>query len=93
MLGESYGIPRLHYKGQQDNFYIMVSLLTLLRFMCNLKTIPPTDLRPLLAKDVKGTLEPHAIPGNAHFPVILADHGHFGAQPVGCMEPEASAPV
>jgi len=24
MLGESYGIPRLHYKGQQDNFYIMI---------------------------------------------------------------------
>lgn len=27
MLGESYGIPRLHYKGQQDNFYIMVRKL------------------------------------------------------------------
>lgn len=27
MLGESYGIPRLHYKGQQDSFYIMVCKL------------------------------------------------------------------
>nr|AEO89321.1 serine/threonine protein kinase [Dunaliella salina] len=24
MLGESCGIPRLHYKGQQDNFYVMI---------------------------------------------------------------------
>lgn len=23
-LGDTYGIPKLHHKGQQDNFYIMV---------------------------------------------------------------------
>ena len=53
-LGEVYGLPKMHYKGKQGDFYIMVRQINT-RSLCtpsrNLKTCT-VDLCTMLASEV-----------------------------------------
>lgn len=75
-LGGSHGVPRVHYKGRQGEYYIMVSWL----YLSFLGTFPPFAYCSYSFSSTPSQNMVMLI----HF--VSAGYGYAGTELVGCME-------